>query len=90
MVFLSVLYKFCDCEYKCVCRVRLLLHVMEISIVRAWSLTYWHEKWRDGDWHGKGMDPDLLTCTMVEEDWHGKGMEPDLLTCMMVKRRLAW
>jgi hypothetical protein len=43
MVFLSVLYKFCDGEYKCVCRVRLLLcymNVMGISIVRALSLTY--------------------------------------------------
>jgi hypothetical protein len=43
MVFLSVLYKFYDCEYKCVCRVRLLLcytSVMGISIVRALSRTY--------------------------------------------------
>jgi hypothetical protein len=45
---------------------------------------------RDGNWHGKGMEPDLLTCTMVKENWHGKGVEPDLLTCTMVKRRLAW
>jgi hypothetical protein len=37
----------------------------------------------------KGVEPDLLTCTMVKEDWHGKGVEPDLLTCTMVKRRLA-
>jgi hypothetical protein len=43
MVFLSFLYKICDYEYKCMCRVRLLLRytsVMGISIVRALSQTY--------------------------------------------------
>jgi hypothetical protein len=37
MVSLSVLYRFCDCEFKCVCRARLLLHVKRVSIVRAFE-----------------------------------------------------
>jgi hypothetical protein len=38
----------------------------KIGMVRAWSLTYWHVQWWNEDWHGRGFEPDLLTCTLVE------------------------